>query len=1132
LHAFGGTPAIVYSGDPDLVLTGAGNGSFFKNFSGAGSLIKRGPGMWTIGENTSHTGDTVIEQGVLRMRHPNFSDTAAVRISRGAMLDLWHYHGDAVGALVLDGVTMPAGTYNQSTHPQYFLGRGSLVVGGPAMTGTRPLTYWLGNTSRSDIISSMEVCLDYFNKYGRFSGNIQVRYDSNVPTAQASQGGPITFGGSISSRTAMHEMCHVQGTGTAWQWDYNRSGGQWTGAAVNLLVRQFNDSTSVMGCDPAHFWPYGLNYPSEDSEDTRRIQPMMVEAFRKDMGIGWSPPSIGTIPDQTVATNLSTGAVAFTTSSDVTALTASSSNPALVPASNIAISGSGTSRFITVTPAANQTGTATIYVIATDGLDTVSTTFTVTVGGATTAYVWANGTGPWDAVTPNWTGAGTLWPNSGSDHAVITGPAATLNVASGISAGEVTFNTDATLQGSPLTLAGTSPVVHVLDGVTVQAGAQLAGSSGLEKDGLGTLVLSGGQVYLGATTVTEGTLQLGDGTTNATVAGTISNAANLTWNPPADLTFTNVITGTGGVTQSSARTVTLNASNTFTGLTDVTTGTLVIRGGHASAQHAIDEGAELVFDTSSGSKNYPSTTFSGLGTLVKEGSNNLYWGSGAATFALPAGSLIDVRSGTFIGGSNANENWSSNESDLNIEAGATFDGVEANVRINRLTGSGTLKTGYNGAGYSNFTIGVANGSSTFDGTIADRSSSGVIRKIGTGTITFTNANSYTGATSISDTAGALRISHGSALGTSAGGVFITGGTSSAALELSGGITVAGESIRFDGRSTSSAHLRNHSGDNTWTGTISTNVGGSNYNIESASGMLTISGSLSNSQSGTRYWQLLGSGDGIVSGVIGAGSNPSGATVEKDGSGTWKLSAANLYGGGTTVNGGTLVADTSGTLGTGNLTVNTGAVCDLRNASGALSDAASVYLNGSGKLAIASGVAELVARLFVDDIEQPAGVYTSTSGFVTGAGSLVVTDGTVVLTPAEQWRQTYFGTTENTGNAADDQDPDHDGYVNLLERAFGLNPLGHDATGRPFIDTTGGGFALVFQQSRAATDLTLVVELSPDLGTSSWRDAILAPAPNADGTLELIDDTPPDVRIHRFTVTGTADRSFYRIRIQP
>ena len=81
-------------------------------------------------------------------------------------------------------------------------------------------------------------------------------------------------------------------------------------------------------------------------------------------------PTIVAIPDQTIAVNTTAGPLSFTVGDEDPAsvtLTGSSSNTALVPAANIVFSGSGANRTVTVTPALNQTGTATITVTALDG---------------------------------------------------------------------------------------------------------------------------------------------------------------------------------------------------------------------------------------------------------------------------------------------------------------------------------------------------------------------------------------------------------------------------------------------------------------------------------------------------------------------------------------------------------------------------------------------------------------------------------------------------------------------------------------------------------------------------------------------------------------------------------------------
>jgi hypothetical protein len=97
-------------------------------------------------------------------------------------------------------------------------------------------------------------------------------------------------------------------------------------------------------------------------------------------------PTITDIASRSIAVNTSTGAVPFTIGDTQTppaslTLSKASSNPALVPVAGIVFGGSGANRTVTVTPAANQLGSATITVTVSDGTLTMSDTFVVTVTG-------------------------------------------------------------------------------------------------------------------------------------------------------------------------------------------------------------------------------------------------------------------------------------------------------------------------------------------------------------------------------------------------------------------------------------------------------------------------------------------------------------------------------------------------------------------------------------------------------------------------------------------------------------------------------------------------------------------------------------------------------------------------------
>jgi gliding motility-associated-like protein len=97
-------------------------------------------------------------------------------------------------------------------------------------------------------------------------------------------------------------------------------------------------------------------------------------------------PTISPVGPQTTSENTATPAIPFKvtdleTVATALTVTASSSNVALVPnaAANLTLAGSGEDRTLVVTPAAGQSGDATITLTVSDGTATASTTFTVTV---------------------------------------------------------------------------------------------------------------------------------------------------------------------------------------------------------------------------------------------------------------------------------------------------------------------------------------------------------------------------------------------------------------------------------------------------------------------------------------------------------------------------------------------------------------------------------------------------------------------------------------------------------------------------------------------------------------------------------------------------------------------------------
>jgi hypothetical protein len=124
-----------------------------------------------------------------------------------------------------------------------------------------------------------------------------------------------------------------------------------------------------------------------------------------------------------------------------------------------------------------------------------------------------------------------------------------------------------------------------------------------------------------------------------------------------------------------------------------------------------------------------------------------------------------------------------------------------------------------------------------------------------------------------------------------------------------------------------------------------------------------------------------------------------------------------------------------------------------------------------------------------------------------------------LTPIQGWRLQWFGTTANSGAAADAAVGTSDGMPNLLKYALGLNPL--VPTNSPVRgDITTGYLRLTTPKNPQATDVDFRVEVATDVTADSWTTS---------GTTVDI-DTASELQVHDDTsVTASAGR-FMRLSV--
>ena len=203
-------------------------------------------------------------------------------------------------------------------------------------------------------------------------------------------------------------------------------------------------------------------------------------------------------------------------------------------------------------------------------------------------------------------------------------------------------------------------------GYSVTLSGPLSGPGSLNLNnslGTGTLTLAASNTYTGGTTVSAGTLQLGDGVANnGYVQGNMLNNATVAFANPAAQTYAGVISGSGALTKVGSGVLALSGSNTCSGPTTINQGKLVVDGSLASPVTVNSSG------TLGGTGYLGSVTVSASGTLAP----------GDPLGVLNVGGNLILESGAWM--------------DYELDGISTDDEVSVP--------SGTLT--FNGQGFSNF----------------------------------------------------------------------------------------------------------------------------------------------------------------------------------------------------------------------------------------------------------------------------------------------------------------------------------------------------------------------------------------------------------------------------------------------
>jgi autotransporter-associated beta strand protein len=202
-----------------------------------------------------------------------------------------------------------------------------------------------------------------------------------------------------------------------------------------------------------------------------------------------------------------------------------------------------------------------------------------------------------------------------------------------VNGGTASFGPNLT-SGTIAALSGTGGTVNLTNAasnaVTLRVGsttsgtaaAGIVGAGQLRKIGASLQVLTGSLTHTGGTVIESGTLQIGNGGTAGSLAGDVANAGTLQFDRSDASAFGGTISGTGQLVKLGGGSLTLSASQTYSGTTTITGGRLVVAetGSFTTTPQIVvsGSGAELRYNSATPLDRpltLPQGTLSGTGTI-------------------------------------------------------------------------------------------------------------------------------------------------------------------------------------------------------------------------------------------------------------------------------------------------------------------------------------------------------------------------------------------------------------------------------------------------------------------------------------------------------------------------------------